>query len=224
MAKILYCIPGLGTDYRIFSELIPRLNWKGKVEYLDFIAPQSKYESVADYALRLRATLPKDFEEKPIIMGMSLGGMIAQELAQLIDYEKLILISTVKTDEEQPFKLKIWRKIPLHQLLPGNIVKKYGKYWAQKLKLVEEKYLDLVFDMFNAHSDAHFIWGRNAALQWQGVHNILPNTVHLHGTKDHIFPSKNIKKADFVEGGTHNLILERAEEAAKWLNAQLADF
>lgn len=224
MAKVLYCIPGLGTDYRIYSEIIPKLNWSGEIQYLDFIAPMSNKESVAEYTLRLRQALPESWDETPIIMGMSLGGMIAQELAKLIPYDKLILISTVKTDEEQPFKLKIWRKLPLHQLLPGNLTKKYGKFLAKKLNLVEEKYLDLIFEMFRAHSDEHFIWGRNAALQWQGVAEILPKTVHLHGTKDHIFPSKNIKQATFIEKGTHNLILERAEEVAKWVNAQIANF
>lgn len=224
MAKILYCIPGLGTDYRIYSELIPLLQWQGEIQYLDFLPAISKDETVAEYALRLRQTLPSTWEEAPIIIGMSLGGMIAQELAQLVPYNKLLLISTIKTDDEQPFKLKIWRKIPLHQLLPGNLTKKYGRFWADKLNIVEKKYLDLVFDMFNAHSNEHFIWGRNAALQWKGVASLLPKTGHLHGSKDHIFPAKNIKNAVFLEGGTHNLVLERAQEAAKWVNAQIADF
>jgi pimeloyl-ACP methyl ester carboxylesterase len=224
MSRILYCIPGLGTDERIFAELMPLLQWQGEIQYLNFLEPAHRKENLEDYALRLRATLPDTWAEPPVILGMSLGGMIAAELAQLIPYEKLILISTIKTRAEQPAYFKALRALPLYRILPAGFAKKYGPVVARMFGTFDKAYLDRIFEMFRARSDAHFAWGRRAAIQWRGATEILPRTTHLHGTRDHIFSHHRIKNADILQGGTHNMILERAQEVADWLNPQINNF
>jgi pimeloyl-ACP methyl ester carboxylesterase len=218
MAKILYCVPGLGTDERVFSQLLPLLDWAGEVQVLNYLEPVHRRESLEEYAARLRAILPTTWDEPPTIIGMSLGGMVAAELAQLMPYAKLILISTVKQRREQPAYFKILRFLPLYRLLPPNFAKRFGPALARRLGTFEAEYLEITFEMFRAKSDAHFAWGRRVAIRWRGQTELLPRTWHLHGTRDHIFAHKRIKNADFIDGGSHNMILERAQTVADWVN------
>src|SRR5690606_8062739 len=89
--KRVYFIPGLGADERLFSQL----NLKGIEEhYLNWIEPED-CTTMADYAARYVPMI--DTSEPFYILGMSMGGMMAIELQKLIQPEKLILVSTVKT-------------------------------------------------------------------------------------------------------------------------------
>ena len=47
--------------------------------------------------------------------------------------------------------------------------------------------------------------------------NPLKDIIHIHGNIDLVFPSIYIKKAIFVSGGTHAMILSKAS----WLNKNL---
>ena len=84
--KKLYFFSGLGADYRAFQ----KLDLSGfKVVHIDWI-PTIKKESIASYATRL---LDQIECEKPLLIGLSFGGIIAVEVAKQMETEKVILIS-----------------------------------------------------------------------------------------------------------------------------------
>ncbi len=58
-------------------------------------------------------------------------------------------------------------------------------------------------------------------LNWQ-QEKVLKNIVHIHGTKDNIFPIKHIKNSIEIEGGTHVMILTKAKEISKIIHENLA--
>ncbi len=228
---MLYCIPGMGTDARIFSQIVPLLRWSGEICYLPYLEPLSGGEALEDYAARLYAECiaPREAArgegaEKPILLGMSLGGMVACELSQIMPYRRLLLVSTVKNRQEQPPYFPLLRALPAHRLVPASFTKRFGPAVARWMRAFDDSFLDDYFEMMRSMSDAHLAWGRRAAVSWRGLPaGFLPeNCAHLHGTRDHIFNYKRIKNADILEGGTHNMIMERADEVARWLNERLA--
>src|SRR5512138_536855 len=96
----IYCISGLGADERAFE----RLKINGcNLSHLHYITPFSN-EDLSYYAKRMSAFVK---DPNPVILGLSFGGMIAVEMAKHMEFEKLILISSVKTYNEVPKWMRI---------------------------------------------------------------------------------------------------------------------
>ena len=94
--QTIYCISGLGANEKVFQFL--DLSF-AKPVFIKWLFPL-KNETLPQYALRLK----EDFidEPDPIIIGLSLGGMIAVEIAKTIPSARVILISSAKTKKENP--------------------------------------------------------------------------------------------------------------------------
>ena len=99
----VYLIPGLGADHRLFGKLeLPG----HAVHPLDWPEMPSG-SSLADFA---KALAPDVDASKPhALIGVSMGGMVAQELAALTKPEKVVVISSWKGPKEMPAAIKVLR-------------------------------------------------------------------------------------------------------------------
>ena len=87
--KELYLISGLGADKRVFDFLdLPGF----KIHHIEWVEP-GDHETVENYAKRL---LNQIRTVKPILIGLSFGGLIAIEIGKLMETEKIILISSAR--------------------------------------------------------------------------------------------------------------------------------
>lgn len=84
-----YFISGLGANKRIFSKL--KLNENINMIHIDWISP-NKNESLASYAERLSKVI--DLSQPFALVGVSFGGMIAVEMAKLLNPATTIIISS----------------------------------------------------------------------------------------------------------------------------------
>lgn len=116
--QTIYCITGLGADEKVFSFL--DLSF-AKTVFIKWIKPL-RNETLADYALRLKDECIPD--PNPVIIGLSLGGMIATEIAKTIPSAKVIIISSAKTELEIPPRLKLLRYVPLYKMLTVTLIQK----------------------------------------------------------------------------------------------------
>jgi hypothetical protein len=58
------------------------------------------------------------------------------------------------------------------------------------------------------HNDPAFLyWCVNAIVNWNGGSGYRKDIIHIHGTKDKMFPIKNLKNVIPVEKGTHKMLL-----------------
>jgi pimeloyl-ACP methyl ester carboxylesterase len=105
MSKIpVYFMPGLAASSTIFE----RINLDESVFemcLLEWEIPQLK-ESLSDYALRITKNIK---HENPVLIGVSFGGILVQEMAKHIDVRKVIIISSVRSNLESG-KVFLWRK------------------------------------------------------------------------------------------------------------------
>lgn len=204
-AKDIYCVSGLGADERVFQ----KLRFEGyRPIHIKWIEPEAK-ESISDYTKRLTEQIKAD---RPILIGLSFGGLIAVEIAKHIETEKVILISSTKNQDEVPFYFKIFRWLPIHLLLPAKFMLWVGQLfaaWFFSLQSIDERKLlkAILFD-----TDARFMkWAIHQVVTWKN--NLIPeNIYHIHGESDRIFPYQFVHEDFNVKKGGHFMIMNQAEQ------------
>lgn len=202
--KNIYVISGLGADERVFF----KTNFgNNNVTHIKWLIPYKK-ETIQDYALRLSAVITT---EKPVLIGLSLGGMIAAEIAKHIAVEKIILISSAKTKAELPWLYKTVGKIGFHKLIPAYFFKTANVFtnWAFSNRTKEDK--NMLASIMKDTDLVFLKWSINAIANWQNE-TIHPNTAHIHGTADRILPYRNIKNCITIKAGPHLMVVSKAEE------------
>lgn len=209
--KNIYLLSGLGIDHSVFQKLDFGEN---HIHQIPWIKPKSKDESIEDYAARLTSYIK---HENPVLIGLSFGGMMAIEIAKLIKTEKLILLSTAKTNVEFPIQIQCIRFLKLHKLFPLTWLKSnnFITNWIfGATTKSDKKYLTKVLLEID---NSVLIWSVNAILKWKNQ-TILNNIVHIHGSNDHIFTKgKNFCNYTIKDGG-HLMILDKSKEINKLIN------
>jgi pimeloyl-ACP methyl ester carboxylesterase len=213
MNKIpVYFMPGLAAGPSIFENIkLPEEQFE--MYFLEWFLPIEN-ESIESYALRMTQKITHN---NPVLIGVSFGGVLVQEMAKIIQTDKVIIISSVKTNKEFPSRFKIARNTKAYKLIPTQLladIEKLVKYAfgdnivAKRLKLYE-KYLSV--------RDKHYLdWAIETILCWNQK-EINEAIIHIHGDEDEVFPIKHIRKCIVVKGGTHIMILNKF----KWLNENL---
>ncbi|MBS1610272.1 MAG: alpha/beta hydrolase [Bacteroidetes bacterium] len=209
-----YFISGLGADKKAFYKL--KLPAGYEVVYLDWITPQPK-ESLKNYAHRFSHSIEE--KEDFILVGLSLGGMIAAEIARIKPPKKLILLSTVSSSIEIPWYFRWAGKAGIHRIIPTGLYKRMtiiNHFMGSKSKTDKAIVLSFVKQV-----DPSFIqWAINAILEWN-QHEPLDNSIHIHGSKDRLLPHRYTKASHIIENGRHLMVLNKADSINKILEEVL---
>lgn len=212
MSKIpVYFMPGLAASPTIF-ERIKLDETAFETFLLEWEIPNPK-ESLSDYALRITKNIK---HENPVLIGVSFGGILVQEMARHIEARKVIIISSVRSNAEFPRRMKIGKTTKAYKLIPMQIllnVEKLAKFsFGEKIN----KRIQL-YEKFLAVRDIYYLqWAVETVIRWDR-NEADEKVIHIHGDKDHVFPIKYINKCIVVKGGTHIMILNKY----KWLNENL---
>lgn len=212
MNKIYY-ISGFGADERVFSDID---FGKNESHFIAWKKP-FKNESIYDYANRLAAEIK---HEKPVLIGLSFGGIMAIEIAKFTSLKKVILISSIKTKHEKPFYMKMAATLHLNSILPLkpypflDAIENYqlGVKTEAEKKLVREYRRNLDLDYSN--------WAIDQILNWQNEWTP-ENLIHIHADNDRIFPIKNVKPDYVIHGGGHLVLMNRASKVNEILKQEL---
>ena len=216
--KKIYLIPGLGADGRMY---MPHLKVLPNAVILEHQKPL-KGETLVQYAKRLSAQV--DTSEPFILIGTSLGGIIAIEMARIIHPDKVILISSVKHRGEMPAWMRAMRHLKLHNLLSGQNFIRFSNANVKRLITKRDtKVARLLMDMHNS-ADPEFVqWAINEVVNWKGGEDYRKDVIHIHGTSDRLFPHVNIKDAVYIKGGSHVMGLTQSQDVNKALLKAIED-
>ncbi len=208
MQKV-YFISGLGADHRAFHFL--NLAFCEPV-FIDWIAAK-KEESLCDYASRLRQQIP---EEHPIVVGLSLGGMITTEMAKKDPAIQAIILASTKTYLEFPYYLRFFKYVPIHKALPGVAMKKMQSLYSYVFGIKEPEKRKLLQQII-ADADIGFVkWAISAILRWNNT-TIPSNVTHIHGTHDKLLRVKYVHPDVTIAGGSHIITFDKSEEISQLL-------
>ncbi|HYK47830.1 MAG TPA: alpha/beta hydrolase, partial [Parafilimonas sp.] len=119
--QTIYCLSGLGANEKVFQFL--DLSF-AKPVFIQWLPPRQN-ETLRQYALRLKEEFIT--EPEPVIFGLSLGGMMAVEIAKVIPSATAILISSAKTRKEIPFYLRMLLSTPVYKMVPEKVVRRSKK-------------------------------------------------------------------------------------------------
>lgn len=210
MTKV-FLIAGMGADTRIYNRIdIPEIY---EVVPVDWIEPHAT-DTLATYAQKL--IYQYNITPKSIVIGNSLGGMLAIEIAKRIDLKKTILISSIKTIDEAPYYFNLFRKIPVYKLFTDRMLG-LVKFFINPVFGAMDKDTSWLFrDMYAKTSRKFLRWSMGAVIHWDN--KVIPeNVYHISGDKDMVFNYKRLKNATILKGGTHLMVLDMAREINKWL-------
>ena len=204
----VYLVPGLGYDYRIFENL----DFKGlNIEYIHWIEPRPD-EHIHDYAIRLFAEIPNESEQL-VLVGYSMGGVVSQEIATVKRIDKIILISSIRSEKELPFLFRLIKNLRLHHLFSKKLAIDTISFWGKKHGIGEPREHDLFRSMIAKPSGHYFKWALKALSQWKAP--VLPQTTQIfqiHGDNDLTFPIELIRQPDvIIKTGTHFMLYNQSE-------------
>ncbi len=107
----VYFMPGLAASSTIFERIALSTD-TFEIILLEWILPESK-ESLKHYAQRMAE---KVTHKNAVLIGVSFGGVLVQEMAQFLTLRKLIIISSVKSNVELPLRMKIAKTTKAYKL------------------------------------------------------------------------------------------------------------
>jgi pimeloyl-ACP methyl ester carboxylesterase len=200
----LYLFSGLGADKRIFQ----RLDLSGySVNYIEWKIPLED-ETIEHYASRL---LPQIKTPKPTLIGLSFGGIMAIEVAKLIETEKVILISSIKSGNEVPFYYRWMARAGIHRHIPSNFFKNTNIITNWLFGTVTPFDQQLLKEILSDTNPRFFSWALDQIIQWKNQ-TIPKNLVHIHGTGDRILPIRFSGSDIVVKNGGHFMTLNKSDE------------
>ncbi len=210
----IFFISGLGADHRAFD----RIKLDGYEQtHLPWIVPEWK-DNMHTYARKMAEPIMN--AENPVVIGLSLGGMLASEMTTFIPQLRVILVSSIKSHEERSNILKLGRAFPIQHLMPPNTMQRFTFMWelAQKKRLQGDgKHM---VEMFKDQNDKFMRWAIVNAPKWRGKGDE-SRIAHIHGTLDRMFPFRRIKNAIPVHGGTHLMVYVKGEEVTRLILQEL---
>ncbi|MGV3460594.1 MAG: alpha/beta hydrolase [Flavobacterium sp.] len=213
MQKIpVYFVPGLAAGPLIF-ENIKLPEDKFDVHIIEWLVPE-RNESLKDYVTRMAVSIKHDH---PVLIGISFGGIIVQEMGEVVNARRVIIISSVKCNKEFPRRMRFAKATHLYSVFPTRMMQnvdrlarwfKGNSFIAKRLRLYE-KYLSV--------RDKNYLdWAFKNVITW-GREEADPKVIHIHGDADEVFPARYVNGYIPVEGGTHIMIINKFA----WLNRHL---
>ena len=201
----VYFVPGLAAGEEIFRNIrLPEDRYQWYV--LDWIIPGKK-ESLADYAKRMAQRIE---HPEAVLVGVSFGGVVAQEMSQYLKLRKLIIISSVKTRKEMPRRLHYARLTGAYYLIPTRTVLSAKDLRRFAIGPRTKKRLAIYQEYLSVRNKYYLDWAIRNMVCWKRTKPD-PEVIHIHGDRDLIFPLKNISDVKVVKEGTHVMIINKGK-------------
>ena len=205
MEKIIYIFPGLANK----PEHLDNLKLNGKKVVINY----PNFDLKDDRELYIQKIAEQIKEEYPIFVSFSLGGVLAERVAQYKKPQLFFLISSAKEGKEISWwiRLLIWLKpqkkmlISLSHIVLIFMNSKIRKIVKDRLQNANQNFLNLLFGFFVSFPK-----------------NI--NTTKLfriHGKKDWFFPFRKILNPDCVLSGGHFLLDYYPDKLSEIINREL---
>lgn len=208
----VYFMPGLAASPKIFENIkLPEDRFE--MFFLEWCLPEDN-EPLSHYAARIAANIK---HENPVLIGVSFGGVLVQEIARIIKVRKVIIISSVKCNAEFPRRMRFAKMTKAYRFFPTSLMERVD--WLAKIAVGNNmitKRLNLYEKFLSVRDKKYLDWALKTIILWDRTEPDA-NVVHIHGDVDEVFPPKYVKGFISVKGGTHIMIINKY----KWLNEHL---
>lgn len=213
----VFFLSGIGGDERLFTEI--KLPDSFEPVFIPWLPPNPE-ESLTVYATRLFQ--PHYSDNDFILIGLSLGGLIAAEIAAVFFPLCVLFISSIPVSSHLPPYYRFAQKMKLHRFLPP-IVWKTTSTCKHTLTMRSKKHRQLMRAVIWTGNDRFIRWGIDAVLQWK---NTIPPPLlyHIHGSLDDVFPIRYTNPTHIIPRAGHMLVLTHAAQVNAILQEILLPF
>ncbi len=184
-----------------------------EMHLLEWVLP-NKNESLKEYARRIAKNIK---HENVILVGVSFGGILVQEMKPFVNPKKVIIISSIKSNAELSRQMKVAKSTKAYKLIPTKLFENIeflakftfsSSILKQKMKLYEK--------FLSVRDKSYLDWAIEQIINWNRT-EIDNEVIQIHGDADEVFPIKNIKNCISVKDGTHIMIITKY----RWFNENL---
>lgn len=192
----IFVLPGMGADARMYPGVWRELE---RAEFLGWphYAGERSIREIAERVVREAGIADGD-----VVIGSSLGGIVACEIAKLRKLSALVLIGSATRKEEVSAVLRVLS--PLIGLAPLEFIQRAAGKMPGEL-----------MQMFEA-SQADFIRVMCAAIfEWDGLVGNVITPLRIHGRSDRVIPLP--ERVDLVLEGGHLIAMTHAKECVRFL-------
>jgi len=204
-------MPGMAANPSIFEYIqLPEDTYQ--IHWLEWKIPQ-KDESLTSYAKRMIKDIA---HENPVLLGVSFGGMLVQEMSKHLKLKKLIVVSSVKSHHDLPKRLKLLKHTKAYKILPTQLVSNIDLLAKYAFGETIKKRVELYKKYLSVNDKAYLDWAIKQVVCWdQEVP--MPSAIYIHGDNDFVFPHTHSEGCIVVKGGTHIMVINKY----KWFNENL---
>jgi pimeloyl-ACP methyl ester carboxylesterase len=209
--KKVVLFSGLGANERVF-------------DYLDLGAAQTYIvrwimplpaESLPAYSSRIIAQIPF---EKPVLLGVSFGGMVAVEVSKQICHEQVIIISSAPTYRQIPFYFRWPARLRIHHWLPGRTGRP-NRIIFFLLGIDRPEHQKLMSSILSETDPVFLKRAVNMILTWRNE-DVPSSLISIHGKNDRLLPKTSYPYSLLVSGG-HLIIVTEAMVISDYLQTRL---
>lgn len=205
MRKIFF-IPGLGANETVF-ENIGNLNCDQiKVKWLDNL----ENETTIEYSQRLIKTY--NIGKDDIIAGLSFGGILAQGIARILKHKEVILISSFRSPRDLKPLYRFGLKTGLYKLTPSFRIPIVDEIIAYNLNSENQKSKPILKKMLDETDYNLLKWSLERIAQLPNKPNDTFIVHNIIGDKDKILRTWSNNYTTIIEGGSHFMVYELADE------------
>ena len=207
----VYLMPGMAANPTIFEHIkLPKNQFK--IHWLHWIIPL-KDELLTDYAKRMTEQVK---HEDIVLLGVSFGGVIVQEMNKYLNVRKLFVVSSVINKHQLPKRMKLIKTTKAYRLMPTQLLSNidllakyaFGEFIKKRVHLYK-KYLSV-------NDKIYIDWAVKQMVCWD-QESSPEGVIQIHGDNDGVFTQSCDKDCIVVKGGTHIMIINKF----KWFNENL---
>lgn len=204
-----YFISGLGADKSAFSRIHLKNVYVSHIEWVK----HDPSDSLDDYIQKLLNQI--DTESPFVLVGLSFGGIIAQEMSRFVSPEKTILISSVTHHRQFPWFYQIGKT--LVPLLSDRFFTKSNAL-INYLFGAKGKNIQVLNRIMGANDPQFVKWCVQQLLHWRKKEGSSA-VVTIHGTNDKIIP---FHACDYtIQKGSHFMVYSKANEIEHILQKEI---
>lgn len=196
----------MGADKRLYSEIEPIAGY----EFIDleWRLNYANIKTLKDYALELSKEI--DTSQPFSLLGVSMGGMICSELADIINPKKVVIISSAKTSKELPVHFKKLKFLGITRLLNQEKIRYVLGNSSRFFGAMNKEQRKLFYDMAESVNLDFIAWSIKAILNWK-KRKSSPKIIHIHGTRDFVLPFASINPSIIIEKGDHMMVWNKSK-------------
>lgn len=203
----LYLIPGMGADHRLFSKLDLQPH---TVHLLDWV-PAGDEMTISDYASLMLDRVKT--ENDNVFIGVSMGGIVALEMAKISRPRAVVLISAPAASREFSNLLKWGRHLHIDKWISARMLKKLSAVFEVAMQFQSREGKILFREMLKSCDEDFLKWSIGAVLNWESVEKP-KKFIQLVGDKDIVFPLWKMNAPVVVPNAGHLAVFESAENVS----------